>query len=574
MSFELPPFAFLILGGLILPLVPKKLQPATFLLFPALALAAVWTHPDGAVVSAEFFRYELTLMRVDALSRVFGIVLALITLIGGIYSYHLEDTGQRVAALLYSGGALGVAFAGDFLTLLVCWEVMAVASTYLIWARRSQEALRAGMRYLLVHLFGGGILLAGVVVHFQTTGSLLLHSFDPGGSVAGWLVLLAVGINTAIPPLHAWLADAYPKATVTGAVFLSVLTTKSAVYVLARLFPGWEILIYLGVIMALYGVVYAVLANDIRQILAYHIISQVGYMVTGVGIGTALAINGTAAHAFSHILYKALLFMGAGVVLYTTGKSKLSDLGGLGRYMPLAVCLYMVGAFSISGFPFFNGFISKSIIIASAAEESRYGVELLLILASVGTFLHTGLKLPYWTWFGRDIGLKPIRKIPFNMLLAMGLLAFLCTLFGVYPQLLYQWLPNPMKYRPYTTTHLVETTQLLIFTFAAFWLMRAKVKGDARIALDTDWLYRRLAPHARRLLVEEVNRVFDGCQAAADRVTLFGVQLASNPLEVWQRRRLPTRPFDPDKDRFPLGNSIVFTLVLVIAIVLLALFGG
>ncbi len=574
MSFELPPFAFLILGSLILPLVPSKLRAATFLLFPALALAAVWTYPDGAVVSTEFFKYELTLMRVDALSRVFGIVLALITLIGGIYSYHLEDTGQRVAALLYSGGALGVAFAGDFLTLLVCWEVMAVASTYLIWARRSQEALRAGMRYLLVHLFGGGVMLAGIAVHFQATGSLTLQAFGPEGSVAGWMVLLAVAINTAIPPLHAWLADAYPKATVTGAVFLSALTTKSAVYVLARLFPGWEILIYLGVIMALYGVVYAVLANDIRQILAYHIISQVGYMVTGVGIGTALALNGTAAHAFSHILYKALLFMGAGVVLYTTGKSKLSDLGGLGRYMPLAVCLYMVGAFSISGFPFFNGFISKSIIIASAGEESLYGVELLLILASVGTFLHTGLKLPYWTWFGRDNGLKPVRQIPPNMLLAMGLLAFLCTLFGVYPQLLYQWLPNSMEYRPYTTAHLVETTQLLIFTFVAFWLMRLKVQGEARIALDTDWFYRRLAPLARQLLVANVNQVFDGCQRAADRMTLFGVQLASNPLEVWQRLRLPTRPFDPDKDRFPVGNSIVFTLVLVITIVLFALFGG
>ncbi len=573
MSFELPPFVFLILGGLILPLVPRKLRAAAFLVFPALALTAIWTNPEGAVVSAEFFKYELTLMRVDALSRVFGIVLALITLIGGIYSYHLEDTGQRVAALLYSGGGLGVAFAGDFFTLLICWELMAVASTYLIWARRSQEALRAGMRYLLVHLFGGGVLLAGIGVHLEATGSIALRAFAPGESVAAWLILFAVAINAAIPPLHAWLADGYPKATVTGAVFLSALTTKSAVYVLARLFPGWEILIYLGVIMALYGVVYAVLANDIRQILAYHIISQVGYMVTGVGIGTALALNGTAAHAFSHILYKALLFMGAGVVLYTTGKSKLSDLGGLGRYMPLAVCLYMVGAFSISGFPFFNGFISKSIIIASAGEESRYGVELLLILASVGTFLHTGLKLPYWTWFGGDTGLRPERKIPFNMLLAMGLLAFLCTLFGVYPQLLYQWLPNPMEYRPYTTAHLVETTQLLIFTFVAFWLMRLKVRGETRIALDTDWLYRRLAPGARRLLVGKVNQFFDGCQSAVDRVTLFGVHLASNPLEVWQRRRLPTRPFDADEDRSPVGNSIVFTLVLVIAIALFSLFG-
>ena len=573
MISEPPPFAFLLLGGLILPLLPSRIRSSASLVFPALAVAAVWTLPDGAAVSTHFFKYELTLVRVDALSRVFGIVLASITLIGGIYSYHILETGQRVAALLYAAGALGVIFAGDFFTLLMCWELMAVASTFLIWGRRSEKSLRAGTRYLLVHLFGGGVLLVGIGVHSQTTGSLDLRAFVPGESAAAWLVLLAVAINAAIPPLHAWLTDAYPKATVTGAVFLSALTTKSAVYVLARLFPGWEVLVYMGVIMALYGVVYAVLANDIRQILAYHIISQVGYMVTGVGIGTAMSLNGTAAHAFSHILYKALLFMGAGVVLYTTGKSKLSDLGGLARYMPVAVCLYMVGAFSISGFPFFNGFISKSIIVASAGEEGRYVVELLLILASVGTFLHTGLKLPYWTWFGRDVGLKPERAIPPNMLLAMGLLAFFCTLFGVYPQLLYQWLPSPMDYQPYTTAHLVEATQLLIFTFVAFWLMRTKVQGEARIALDTDWFYRRPASVLRRILVASVNCFFDRCQLALDRAIAFVVTLASNPLEVWQKRCLPSRPFDPDEDRFPVGNSIVFTLALVIVLALLAFFG-
>ena len=571
MSLSLPPFLFLLVGGLLLPLCPRRLRGLASLVFPALALAAVWTLPDGATASTHFFDYELTLYRVDALSRVFGLVLALITMIGGIYAFHIEATGERVAALLYASGALGVVFAGDFLMLLISWELMAVASTYLIWARRSAEAIQAGVRYLLVHLFGGSILLAGIAVHFYTTGRLAMEPFAPGESVAAWLILLGVAINAAIPPLHAWLADAYPKATVTGAIFLSALTTKTAVYVLARLFPGWEVLIYCGVIMALYGVLYAVLANDIRQILAYHIISQVGYMVTGVGIGTALAINGTAAHAFSHILYKALLFMGAGLVLHSTGRTKLSQLGGLGRHMRLGVCLYMVGAFSISGFPFFNGFISKSIIIEAAGEEGHYAIELLLILASVGTFLHTGLKLPYWTWFGPDSGLKVERRIPANMLFAMGILAFLCTFFGVYPQLLYQWLPNPMEYQPYTVSHLVETSQLLTFTFLAFWLMRIGLKGEPLIALDIDWFYRRPALRFGRLLVGSVNRMFEGATAAAGRLTELAVMIGANPLEAWQHFRVPDRPFDPDADRRPVGDGIIVTLALVVAVALLLL---
>jgi multicomponent Na+:H+ antiporter subunit D len=568
MNLDLPPFAFLLLGGLVLPVFPTRLRAIASLLFPALALAAVWTLPDGAASSTQLFQYEIILYRVDSLSRVFGVVMALITLIGGVYAFHVQDTAERVAALLYASGALAVVFAGDFLLLLLAWELMAVASTYLIWARRSTESLRAGMRYLLVHLFGGALLLAGIAVHFHTTGSLTLQGFAPGESIAAWVILFAVAINAAIPPLHAWLGDAYPKATVTGAIFLSALTTKSAVYVLARLFPGWHILMYLGVIMALYGVLYAVLVNDIREILAYHIISQVGYMVAGVGIGTTLAINGTAAHAFSHILYKALLFMGAGVVLYTTGRSKLSELGGLWKYMPVAVSLYMVGAFSISGFPLFNGFISKSIIIEAAGEEGHYIVELLLLLASVGTFLHTGLKLPYWTWFGPARPLEPARGIPLNMLLAMGALAVLCTFFGVYPQLLYQWLPNPMEYHPYSLSHIGEATQLLTFTFVAFWLMRLQVKGQSQIALDVDWVYRRPAPFVGRLLVKAVNRVFEIAAIQAERLTTVAACIGTNPLGTWQQFRLPSRAFDPDADRPPVGNGIVITLVLVILVTL------
>jgi multicomponent Na+:H+ antiporter subunit D len=514
---NLPPFLWLILGALVLPFVPAKRRQGAFLVFPLGALATVWTLPEETVVAVSFVKYELILLQVDTLSRVFGIIFSFIVFAGGIYGWHLKDVAQQSTALLYGAGALGVTFSGDLFSLLIFWEIMAFASVWLVWARRTPEAAAAGNRYLLVHLAGGSLLLGGIAWQVIDTGSLALLAFSNATSPAAWLILLGVAINIALPPLHAWLPDAYPRATVTGAVFMSALSTKSAVYVLARLFPGWEILIWWGVIMALYGVVYAVLANDIRGILAYHIISQVGYMVCGVGIGTGLALNGTAAHAFSHILYKALLFMGAGVVLQTTGETRLSHLGGLARHMPWTVGLYMIGAFSISGFPFFNGFISKSMIVTAAGEAHFYGPKFLLILASVGTFLHTGLKLPYYTWFGRDAGLRP-EPSPRNMQVGMGLLAFFCTLFGVAPGLLYQLLPFDTEYHPYTAGHLVEATQLLALTFVAFWIFRAKVAGEEKLPLDTDWLYRKPGKTLARNAVSAINVFFTRCDNISRRI--------------------------------------------------------
>jgi multicomponent Na+:H+ antiporter subunit D len=321
-----------------------------------------------------------------------------------------------------------------------------VTAAVLVWVRDTAPARRAGLRYVLVHLTGGAVLLVGLVAHVGTTGRIAFEHFEP--SAAAWLILIGFCLNAAVPPLGAWLPDAYPKASVTGAVLMSALTTKSAVYALLRGFAGWEVLVAAGVFMALYGVVYAVLANDIRELLAYHIISQVGYMVAGCGLGTAMAVNGAVAHAVCHILYKSLLFMGAGVVITTTGRSKLTELGGFVGRQRLVFGLYMIGAFSISGFPLFNGFVSKSVIVSAAAEGGCPASELLLTLASVGTFLHTGLKLPYFTFFGPDRGIEAA-PLPRNMIVGMGLAAALCIGLGVFPGWLYARLPFlPFEYHP------------------------------------------------------------------------------------------------------------------------------
>lgn len=562
-----PPFVFMIFGALILPFLPARLRSSAFLLFPALTLIMIWVTPEGEVIKYSMAGYTLIISNIDSLSRVFGTIFALIAFIGGVYSLNLKETGQQCAALLYAGGAIGVTFAGDFFTLFIFWELMAVSSTWLIWARRTEESWKAGMRYIIVHLVGGGLLLTGILFHISSTGDTSLLPFIQGSSAGAgaWLILAGVAINSAIPPLHAWLADAYPKGTVTGSVFLSAFTTKSAVYVLIRLFPGWEILIYAGVIMALYGVIYAIIANDIREILAYHIISQVGYMVTGVGIGTALALNGTVAHAFSHILYKALLFMGAGVVLYTTGKSKMAELGGFFKHQKAAALLYLVGAFSISGFPLLNGFISKSMIVSAAGHAHYNVIMLLLILASVGTFLSTVLKLPYFTWFGEDKGIKP-DATPKAMLVAMAMAAFLCALFGVMPSLLYQHLPYSVDYNPYTMAHVIETLHISIFTFIGFWIVRGKLAGGAKISIDTDWFYRRPAGFLRVVFVDFTNACFD----RAEKISLAAVagiyELSKNPVRFFINDGSDDKTYTLDRYRLKLQiivACILFTFIVI-----------
>ena len=485
------PGLLLILGAWTLPFLKGRVKRGAMLILPIAALAICLRMTHGTYGEVSFLGLELVFGRVDALSLIFSYVFSIMAFLGMVYSLHVEDDAQHVAALTYAGAALGVTFAGDFLSLAVFWELLAISSVLLVWLRRKPSALAAGFRYLLVHVFGGLLLLAGIVLHWSQTGSIAFVQMEPfAGGLAWTLILVAFLLNAAVPPLGAWLPDAYPEATVTGAVFMTAFTTKSAVYVLIRGFAGTEVLVWLGAAMAVYGVVYAVLENDARRLLAYHIISQVGYMVCGVGIGTALALNGVAAHAFAHIIYKAILFMGAGAVLQVTGLRKLSDMGGLYKTMPITLGLYMVGAFAISAVPLFSGFVSKSMIVSAAGESHMGLVFLLLTLASAGTFLHTGLKLPYYMFFGKDSGVRG-QEPPGNMLVAMGLAALACVLIGVFPGLLYQLLPNPMDYVPYTLPHVTSTLGMLGFTALGFFLLLKHLDPKPTISLDTDWFYRR-----------------------------------------------------------------------------------
>jgi multicomponent Na+:H+ antiporter subunit D len=520
-------------------------------------LAAVAALPAGAALQVSLLGLELRLLEADRLARLFALVFAAMAGLGTLYAMHVGRGGEHAATLVYAGSALGVVLAGDWVSLLLFWELMAVSSTLVVWQGGQARSRAAGFRYLFVHLASGMLVLAGVL-WLYADGVRSVGPVPPG--TAFGLLLTGVAVNAAIPPLHAWLTDAYPEASVTGSVFLSAFTTKSAVYVLLRAFPGTEALVWAGAAMALYGVVYAVLENDIRRLLGYHIVSQVGYMVAGVGMGTPLALDGAAAHAFCHILYKGLLFMGAGAVLAATGRRKLTELGGLGPRLKLVSALYMVGAFSISGVPLFNGFVSKSMVV-SAAAEAWPAIELLLTLASIGTFLHTGLKLPYFTFLGPARGIEP-RPLPRNMVAAMGVAALLCTALGVFPGWLYARLPLDATYVPYTLDHVVSSVQLLLGTGVAFVLLLPKLAGEATISLDTDWLYRHPLRRAVAGAVRASGAAGRRFEEAGRRVAAALSLLAADPLRGGA-------PYDPDAQRLPVGLTIFWAVAALGLVALL-----
>lgn len=481
---------------------------------PLLAIASVLSMEPGVYMPLHYLWSDepLVLGRVDKLSVIFAHVFAVQALIGFIFALHLKEKYQHIAAAMYVGGAFGCVFAGDYFTLFIFWEVMSVASTFLVWLNDNPASTRAGFRYFLFHTLGGLFLLGGLLLRYWDLGTFAFTAIDPStAQYYDWIILLGFCVNAAVVPLHAWLPDAYPEGTVTGSVFMSAYTTKTAVYVLARAFASWEILAVMGVVMALYGVFYATIENNARRILAYHIVSQVGYMVAGIGIGTAMTLNGACAHAYAHILYKGLLFMSAGTILYATGTAKLTELGGLASRMPLVMICYVVAGLSISGMPFFNGFVSKTMTIAGAAEAHHTWLALGMEIAAVGTFLSVGIKLPYFAFWGGkpEDKTRKLNPIPKNMYIAMFLSSALCFVMGVYPQMLYDLLPYAVTgayhgvpevvhnlvsfdvgYVPYTPWHLLQAFMLLGFTGLGFYYMRNIIKPHPSRNLDFDWVYR------------------------------------------------------------------------------------
>ncbi len=565
MPSSVPPFLIFFAGALLVPFLRDvpRLRAVWLVLIPVAGALNVWSLQEGYQLQHELLGYTLTLVRADRLSLLFGYLFHLGAFIAIIYSLHLKKgdspTLQHTAAVVYAGSALGAVFAGDFITLFVFWELLAISSVFLIWTRRTPRAVSAGMRYLLVHVVSGVTLLAGAMMHAHRTGSL---DFGPMGldGPAAWLVLLAVGVKAAFPLAHNWLIDAYPEGTPTGTVFLSAFTTKVAVYALARGFAGEEVLMYIGAFMACFPIFYAVIENDLRRTLSYSMMNQIGFMVCGIGVGTTLAVNGAVAHAFNDVLFKGLLFMSMGAVMYMTGKTKASDLGGLYKTMPVTAVLCIVGALSISAVPLFNAFVSKSMIMSALLEEHHYWIWPVMLFASAGVVEHAGIKIPYFAFFAHDSGIRT-QEPPRNMLAAMGIGALACILIGVRPDLLYSLLPGEVDYHAYSYTHILTQVQLLCFAIAAvaaFHLWKIYPAEIPSVNLDADWVYRRAAAKAIRLtgsVAGAVDAAFRRAVLDTVRRTMRGAFRAHGPRGILART-------------WPAGSMVLWVSILLSAFLL------
>ncbi len=499
MTTSVPPALIFFAGAALVALLRGRLQLVVALAVPIVGALNMIGIEHGTYFQFSVAGYSLTVMRVDKLSLLFGYLFHLAAFIGIIFALNVRDTTQRVSSLLYAGAALGAVFAGDLITLFIFWELLALTSVFLIWARRTPRALRAGTRYLVIQIVAGLTLLAGTLIYISQGGSIAFDKIGLGG-LGPWLIFLAFGLKAGFPLLHNWLTDAYPEATPTGTVFLSAFTTKVAIYALARSFPGTELLIYVGAAMTAFPIFYAVIENDLRRVLCYSMINQLGFMVVGIGLGTDLGLNGAVSHAFNDVIFKGLLFMSMGAVLHMTKKINGSDLGGLYKTMPITTTLCIVGAASISAFPLFSGFVSKSMVMASLLHEGYGWVWLVLLFASAGVFHHAGIKIPFFAFFSHNSGIR-VKDPPLNMLIAMGIAAVICIFNGVYPWVLYSHLPWAVDYSPYTASHVITQTQLLFFSALAFiWLKMSRLYPPElpSINIDAEWTYRWLGPRAVR----------------------------------------------------------------------------
>ena len=584
MLSSLPPFVLFFVGAVVIAFTRGTARKVLILAIPLIGGLNLWYGVDpGLHLQFDLLGYTLTPYRADKLSLLFGYLFHLAAFLGFVYALHLGDGApegsvagevgeddivgnasaglQHVAAMVYAGSALGAVFAGDFITLFIFWELLAISSVFLVWARKSERSYATGFRYLVIHVISGVLLLSGALMFAHETGSIEFgHVGLAGTGAAGWILLLSFGIKAGFPLLHNWITEAYPESTPTGTVFLSAFTTKVAVYALARSFVGTDALIYIGTAMTFFPIFYAVLENDLRRVLGYSMINQIGFMVAGIGIGTGMAVNGAVAHAFADVIFKGLLFMSMGAVMTMTGRTKGTDLGGLYKTMPFTAGLCIVGASAISAFPLFSAFVTKSMIMVAAIEEHHYIVWLFMLFASAGVLEHAGIKIPFFSFFAHDSGIRA-KEPPRNMLIAMSIGAVLCVLIGVFPTRFYALLPMEMDYHPYDMRHVVTQLQLLAFGALGFiTLVKSGVYPDEKRAvhIDAEWFYRKAGPW----LLGTVGRA----------VTRVDVYVRSSVLEfvgsIMHGVKRMHGPVGPLAKSWPTGSMVLWVVILLVVYLL------
>lgn len=427
----------------------------------------------------------------QGITMIFGLIFSVISLMSAIYNLHAKDRFETGVEAIYAGSGISVVFSAHWIGMLIFWELMAAASWLIVICGRTSASRKAGFRYLMIHMLGGSLLLCGIVIKIFS-GETMIENLTGNLDLSAWLILAGVAVNAAIPPLNAWIADAYPESTAGGTVYMASFTTKVGVFCLIKIFSGMELLLYFGVFMAVWGAAMALIENDFRRLLSYHIISQVGYMVASLSMGTEAGIDGASAHAFNHILYKGTLMMCAGSVIAATGIRKINKLGNLRKKMPVTSACFAIASMAIAGFPLINGFVSKAVIMEAASESGLVLTELLLTVASVGTLLSVTLKVNYFVFFGRSENTPRVNPaaVTLNMKAAMIAGSAACVITGIFPELVYGLTPFGTDGHPFTAEHVIHYILLFAGGTAAFIIYAGHMKPKDRITLDTDWFYR------------------------------------------------------------------------------------
>ena len=507
MISSFPPGLIMMIGALLIPFLPhiiRQIYMMALILLSAYAL----TLGFGIHSKIDVMDFEFIIFQSDTLTLPFAIIFHIAAILNVIYGAHEKHWNQHVAIMSYSGAAIAAVHAGDLFTLFIWWEATAFTSVFLILASKTQRSYKSAFRYILIQVGSGMFLLAGAILLMSETGSAEFKNFDIN-SLYGQLIFIAFGIKAAFPLLNGWLQDSYPEASEIGTVALSTFTTKLAIFCFAKSFAGTEILIIIGAIMTFYPIFFAVIENDLRRVLTYSLNNQLGFMIVAIGIGTELAINGAVAHAFAHILYKGLLFMGMGAVLYRVGTCKASELGGLFKFMPITAICTIIGAISISAFPLFSGFVAKSLIMSALGKEGLVFVYFMLLFASAGVLHHSGIKIPFFAFFAHESGIKT-KEAPLNMIIAMIIASTLCILIGVFPSYFYEILPYQIQYQPYDFSHVVGQLQLLTFAAFAFiclWHFKIYPPELNSTVLNSDWIYRKMIPGVLLPLLILINNI-------------------------------------------------------------------
>ena len=480
--------------GILVMLLPRPCRKPLGLIAPIAATWALFQMTEESSLQYDLARYiHMEFIHLDSLSFAFMLAFCIIAILNGFYGEGIQHRYECGMSLVYAGSVMGVVLAGDCISLIIFWEVSAFASMYVIYSKHDRASARASFRYILVHAFGGNMLLAGLIIYMFHYGNRIENITGCFGEPCFWLIAIGVAVNAAIPPVHAWLPDAYPESTATGTVYLSSFTTKAAIYLMIRMFAGMEALVWMGAIISIYAACMAIMENGIRRLLAYHIISQLGMMIAAIGVGGAIGADAATAHAITNIMFKGVLMMGAGAVIYATGKSNITELGGMAKKMPVTAICFFISSLAIAGLPGLSGFVSKALVM-DALHEGGYTIPGLLVTAGgVGTLLSITLKINWFVFFGPcddPEESKVVRKIPFTMGLAMIAGTIITILIGVYPDIFYSMMPYATVVHPYHMGHVLEYIAIFIGGSIPFFLYLKKMKPHDEITIDFDWFYR------------------------------------------------------------------------------------